>query len=194
MSNFDLSHLFGYKEIVKGDVLLAEPFLEDSNFERSVIMICDDEDEGYVGLIQNKPIPDVVISDFIEDFTGFNAQVFFGGPVDQQLLQYIHTLGDKIENSIKLTDELYWGGDFDQIKTLIKCQMIQPHEIRFYLGYSGWERTQLLDEIKEHAWFIANPKLSILEKSIEDLWKDVLLEKGGIYQVIVNSPTDLRLN
>ncbi len=194
MSKFDFSHLFEYREVKQGDVLLAEPFLEDENFERSVVLICDESKEGYVGLIQNKQVPDVFIGDFVEELAGFEAEVFFGGPVDKHLLQYIHTLGDKIENSIKLTDELYWGGDFEQLKTLINCEMVQKDEIRFFLGYAGWEREQLGKELREHSWLLTTPKLKILKTTLENLWREILLEKGGAYQILANSPSDPRLN
>lgn len=194
MSKFDLSHLFEYREVKNGDVLLAEPFLEDENFERAVVLICDDSEDGYIGLIQNKQVPDVFIGDFVEELAGFEAEVFLGGPVDKHLLQYVHTLGDKIENSIKLTDELYWGGDFEQLKTLISCEMVQKDEIRFFLGYAGWEREQLKKELKEHSWLLTNPKLEILKTTLENLWKEILLEKGGAYQILANSPSDPRLN
>ena len=78
--------------LLKGKVLIAEPFLEDPNFKRTAVMICDHSlEEGTVGFILNRPI-EMRIDEVLEDFPEFDAEVYFGGPVktDTIHLSLIH--------------------------------------------------------------------------------------------------------
>ena len=63
-----------------GQVLIAEPFMVDPYFKRSVVLLCEHHNEGTVGFILNKNI-DMKINDLMSDFPEFEADVFYGGPV-----------------------------------------------------------------------------------------------------------------
>src|SRR4051812_40076623 len=98
------------KEIKAGRLLLSEPFMFDENFKRTVVLVCEhNDDNGTVGLILNKPI-ELGLNDIVEDFPLFDSKVFLGGPVGTDTLQFLHSLGDKIEDSLQLGEGLYWGG------------------------------------------------------------------------------------
>ena len=118
------------QQVKNGQILLAEPFMADPHFRRSAILLCEHGDEGSVGFIMNKPL-DMRIDELVDPFQGF------------ELFK-----GDLIEGSRKVTDGIYWGGDFEQLKALINSELIQPHDIRFFVGYSGWSERQLDDEME----------------------------------------------
>ena len=86
----------------KGRLLVAEPFMEDPNFKRSVILLTGYSQDGVFGFMLNKPI-DLKINNLIKDFPTFNAPVYFGGPVQSDSLFYIHSQGEFIEESIKIS-------------------------------------------------------------------------------------------
>jgi putative transcriptional regulator len=137
------------KELKAGQLLLSEPFMPDENFRRTVVLVCEHTpDNGTVGLIINKPI-NLRLNDIMEDFPAFKGKVFLGGPVGTDTLQFLHSLGNLVEGSVKLAENLYWGGNFEQIKMLMLEEKIKPNDIRFYLGYSGWTVGQLHSELKE---------------------------------------------
>lgn len=183
------------KEIKAGQLLLSEPFMPDENFKRTVVLVCEHSQEnGTVGLIVNKPI-NLRLNDVVEGFPPFNGKVFLGGPVGTDTLQFLHTLGNKVENSIELSPGLYWGGDFEHIKQLMKSGEIQPDGIRFFLGYSGWSANQLQEEMKDNSWIIAPAKSKYIFKSDNTLlWREVMKEMGGLYSTMANYPENPILN
>ena len=122
--------------IRSGQVLIAEPFMLDPYFKRAVVLLCEHHDEGTLGFILNKNI-DMGINDLMSDFPKFDAEIFYGGPVQTDNLHYVHDLGDLLEDSIKIAEGVWWGGDFEQLKFLIGQQVIQPATTRFFVGYSG---------------------------------------------------------
>ncbi|MFN8286122.1 MAG: YqgE/AlgH family protein [Chitinophagales bacterium] len=183
------------KDIKPGSLLLSEPFMFDENFRRTVVLVCEHtEPNGTVGIIVNKPI-DLRLQEVVEDFPQFNGKLFLGGPVGTDTLQFIHSLGDKIEGSIKLSEKLYWGGNFDQLKSLIAEGQVAPYEVNFYLGYSGWSSAQLETELKDNSWIIAQatPK-HIFHSDYSKLWKMVMKEMGGVYNTMAGYPENPMLN
>lgn len=177
-----------------GCLLLAEPFMEDTHFKRSVILLTEYKKEGAFGFTLNKPL-DVTINDVITDFPEFDAPVFMGGPVQPDSLFYIHTQGEAIENSQHITGNLYWAGNFEQLKEMISNQQIFPHEIMFFIGYSGWDFEQLEAEIKEESWLISNLKTNSLnELKHKELWKNTLQKMGNKCAALANFPEDPSMN
>ena len=69
---------------------------------------------------------------------------------------------------------------------------IKPQEILFFTGYSGWEKNQLKEEIKEGSWIIQNINLEILEEPID--WSKLLIEINKEFEVWATAPSDFRLN
>lgn len=183
------------KAITAGSLLLSEPFMFDENFKRTVVLICEHtEDNGTVGLILNKPI-DIRLNDLVEEFPSFSEKIFLGGPVGTDTLQFLHRVGDKIENSIPLSENLFWGGDIEQVKELMTRKEIQPNDIRFFIGYSGWGHEQLIDELKENSWIIAQASSKyVFDFEKDTLWKEVMGNMGGIYNTMSKYPENPALN
>lgn len=184
-------------EIEKGCLLVAEPFMQDPHFRRAVLIICEHSDkDGTIGFIINKPIG-LGITDLIADFPDFEATVQFGGPVEKEsTLHYLHDRGDILEGSIKVAPGIWWGGDFEVLKFLIQNELILPHNIRFYLGYSGWEGGQLREEMAMKSWIKAesDPNYLFRDNRKEDIWEKVLQNKGDQYSVISEMPEFPSLN
>ncbi|MEO8405034.1 MAG: YqgE/AlgH family protein, partial [Chitinophagaceae bacterium] len=121
--------------------------------------------------------------------------VFYGGPVQQDTIHFLHQYPDIIPGGMEVTKGVYWGGDFDKVVELIKTNSIDPGKIRFYIGYSGWGSGQLDDELKEKSWLTveANRKL-IFHHNYEEIWKESLKQLGGDYEMMINFPIDPQLN
>ncbi len=179
----------------KGDLLISEPYLPDPNFERTVILICDQDENGTVGFVLNKEAQ-VGLADVMNDFDGSNISLFVGGPVQQDTLHFIHRSTDLEKESNGISKGIFWGGDYDKVTSMLNTQELDESEIKFFIGYSGWSQGQLLDEMKQKSWIVfrASSLDFIFEKPAEELWKHVLREKGGKFKLISNYPTDPRLN
>jgi putative transcriptional regulator len=191
--------LFNYTndkiEPQKGDLLISEPFLNDPNFVRTVVLLCEHNDEGSFGFVLNKP-SQITIHELIEEVEQRDDTVFVGGPVQQNTLQFIHRNKDLIEGGMEISEGLYWGGNFEQMLTILDGNLIDKNEIKFFVGYSGWASGQLKDELELNSWIIfRNVGVEkIFDTNVESLWKEVLKTMGGKYKIISNFPVDPRLN
>jgi len=179
-------------DITPGSMLVSEPFMEDPNFKRSVVLITENDHTGTLGLVLNRPSI-FKINEVLSNFPKFDAKVYRGGPIGLDMLNFIHSYPDLISKSIHIVDNLYWNGDYNDLKKAIEERKIQPNNIKFFLGYSGWGVGQLKEEMKEHTWIIANNYKNIFKES-QYMWKDVLEKMGGKYKIIANSPENPNLN
>lgn len=178
----------------KGRVLIAEPFLSGSYFNRSVVLLVAFSERGAVGFILNKKV-DISIQDVIPDFPEFDAQVYLGGPVATDSIYFIHKLGNKLPGSIHVLEDLFWGGDFDELKRQITSGLLNPSDIRFFLGYSGWDAGQLERELKEDSWLVNNvDQHTIMRKLDQASWVDFVKKVGHRYTIWENFPENPSLN
>ncbi len=183
------------QHIDTGNILLAEPFMIDPNFKRAVVLICDHtRQDGTVGFVLNKALG-LQITELISEFPAFRSEVFYGGPVQTDSIHYIHNVGDVLDNSTKVVDGVWWGGDFEKLKFLITAQMIKPENIRFFVGYSGWSPNQLNNELKLGSWVISDMHANYLFKSsAKALWQQVMKNKGNHFSVIADMPDGANWN
>lgn len=181
-------------EPFKGSLLAAEPYLGDPNFERSVILLTEHEESGSVGFVINKPL-EVQLDEITRNFPSIDTPVYHGGPVQQDSLFFIHNKGEILPGSNKIVKDLYWGGELEALKDFIENGIIGPDDIRFFLGYSGWDKEQLETELEEKSWIVLDPKaIDILHDSTEEMWKKIFLVAGGDYSLWADSPKDPSLN
>lgn len=177
-------------EITKGKMLVSEPFMLDSHFKRSVVLICDhDKEDGTIGFVLNKSV-DMKINDILASFPDFDANVYYGGPVATDTIHYIHRLGDEIPNSTKVMDGVWFGGDYEELKTLANMGLIESRDIRFFIGYTGWSGGQLKSEILTKSWFLAEGDVNFVfnKKYFKEMWSKVLQHEGGTKAVIGQIP------
>jgi putative transcriptional regulator len=171
----------------KGRVLISEPFLQDTYFKRSLVLLTEHSSEGAVGFVLNKPL-DVKVNDVVNDFPETNATVSIGGPVSTNTIHYLHTLGEVVPNAVHILNNVWWGGDFEFIKSLIEKNEVQPDQIRFFLGYSGWQAGQLETELEQNSWIITEINEGQIMHPNEGLWKDSLNQLGEKYKIWANFP------
>lgn len=179
----------------RGDLLISEPYLPDPNFERTVIFICEHDENGTFGFVLNKKAQ-VVLPDIIEDVGDFNADVFIGGPVQQDTLHFIHRNDDLGKGANEVLPKTYWGGEYERLLELMNMKAVDPTDIRFFVGYSGWAPDQLMDELKAKSWIVLkkpSPEM-IFDWDNQDLWKECLKNMGGKFKLMANYPKDPRLN
>jgi putative transcriptional regulator len=181
--------------IKKGHLLIAEPsILGDLSFNRSVILLADHNAEGSVGFILNKPL-DYSVNDLVPEVDA-TFTIYNGGPVEQDNLYFIHNIPELIPNSVEISNGIFWGGDFEKTRDLINNGSINKDNIRFFLGYTGWDANQLETEMNANSWIVIENsyKNNILKKSSSDFWKEQIMELGGEYLIWSNAPENPMLN
>ena len=170
--------------LATGQLLLAEPFLLDPNFKRSAIALVDVHDEGTVGFVLSQQL-DLRVPMLLHDFPDFDSRVSMGGPVQRDTLHFVHTLGELVDDSIYISGDLYWGGDFAQLTLLIAEGIADHHTVRFFLGYSGWSPGQLEEEMEDKTWVTTDLSEDLIFSTPPDLiWSEAMRRLGNTYTVI----------
>jgi putative transcriptional regulator len=178
----------------KGRVLVSEPYLPDPNFERTIILLCEHNEDGSFGFVLNKPSM-AKISDVMDDLKNFEAPVYIGGPVQQDTLHYLHQCAD-LEDAVEISTGIYWGGNFESLLLKLDTRQLGIDEVKFFLGYSGWSSGQLDEELKADSWIVSshvNREL-IFETEHNEMWQKALKIMGGRFSVYSNYPVDPNLN
>lgn len=178
-----------------GDILLSEPFLDDPYFGRKVVLLCEHNDEGSFGFVLNNFV-DIDVDEVMDELPKLNTRISVGGPVKNGNLYYLHTRKD-IADSIPVVDGVHMGGDFEQIQSMLKEGGLKSHEIRFFIGYSGWSPAQLQEEIRSRSWFVADASQTDIMRTDEEneaFWKRLISDMGDGFTHIANAPNDPSLN
>jgi len=179
----------------QGDFLIATPsVIGDFNFHRSCVLMIDVKESGSVGFIINKKLK-YTLEDLMENIS-IPFPMFYGGPVEQDNLFFVHTLGDLIPKSIQIENNLFWSSDFESALGLLEAGNLAQNQIRFFLGYSGWSEGQLQSEIKENSWVISDSINSDnwMKQNHEEFWKNEMRALGGKYLLWSNAPENPNTN
>jgi len=181
----------------QGSLLISEPFLQESYFQRSVVLLVEHGIEGSLGFVLNKKT-DYLLNSFFPELELYDdIPVYLGGPVSSNRLFFIHSLGESIiPNTLKINDSLYFDGDFEAVKKYIIEGNSIEGKIKFFIGYSGWTKGQLGTEIKENSWLVSqkvNNHIALLAED-ESYWKLSLELLGEKYKAWTKYPKDPHLN
>lgn len=141
--------------IKPGKILLSTPSLQDPNFDKVVIYLAEYNENGALGFVINKIFPRV----FNELAAYKNSKPFTlyqGGPVENESLYFLHRRPSAIEGGTLITDDIYLGGNFDQLVQGINNNAISELDIKLLIGYCGWDEGELETEVAEGSWLLAN--------------------------------------
>ncbi len=181
-------------EPAAGILLIADPFLKDPNFLRTVVFLCEHQDDGSFGFVLNRKYENT-LDELIPELEGHQLPLFYGGPVQADTIHFLHQYPEQIPGGLEVMKGIYWGGDFEKVVEMIKNNEADPSKIRFYIGYSGWSGGQLNEEMTQKSWLTvkATRKIVFL-KNYLDIWKESLRQLGGDYEMMINFPIDPQLN
>ena len=188
---------FKYRNKIKperGRLLISEPFLPDPNFERTVVLLCEHNDEGSFGFVLNKPSI-LKVNEVMEELAELENIVFVGGPVQQDTLHFIHR-NASLANAVEIVERIHWGGAFENLTLLLETRQLAAADIRFFLGYSGWGPGQLDAELEQDSWIVCDYVTDqlLFDTNSEVMWRKALENMGGRFSMYSNYPVDPRLN
>ena len=177
-----------------GVLLIADPFLKDPNFMRTVVLLTEHRDDGTIGFVINRQYENT-LDELLPEVEGHKLPVYYGGPVQMNTIHFLHRYPDKIPGGVEVMKGVYWGGDFDAVVDMINTGQIDADKIRFYIGYSGWSSGQLENEMQEKTWLtVEATRRLIFHEKADEIWKDSLKHLGGDYEMMINFPIDPQLN
>lgn len=178
----------------RGILLIADPFLKDPNFLRTVVFLCEHKEEGSFGFVLNRKYQNT-LDELIPGLDDLKLPVFYGGPVQMDTIHFLHQYPDEIPGGEEVIKGVFWGGDFEKVVEMLKAGVADPDKIRFYIGYSGWSDGQLNTELEEKSWLtVEGTRKLIFHRNYEEIWKDSLKQLGGDYEMMINFPIDPQLN
>jgi putative transcriptional regulator len=178
-----------------GKLLISEPLLQDAYFRRSVVLLIEHSDnEGTIGVMLNKPL-EVTFNQVIKHSPVLETGMYLGGPVATGNVYFLHTLGERIHGSIEISPGLFWGGDIEQVNELIRLNVLNSSNIRFFVGYSGWEPNQLEKELKLNSWAIVKAQAQEIWNSPPgELWNAMVTKLGVSFDFWKKMPEDPGMN
>lgn len=179
--------------VMPGKVLVAEPFLQDKYFGRSVVYLANHDSAGSVGFVLNKRL-DVNVGAVIAELEGIDFPVYCGGPVGERYLYYLHCRKE-IPDSEVVGNGIFYGGDFQTVVKMLREGDLNERDIRFFAGYSGWGRGQLENELESDSWLVGSlSREEIFDMDGRNLWRDTMRGFGNEQAVWANYPVNPGMN
>ena len=179
---------------LRGHLLLDGGKLTGSWFHRTVVLICQHDAEGAFGLVLNRPagahLGEAVVADLPESLK--QLALYVGGPVQPGALSFLHS--DAFVPDASVMPNIDLGHSLDELRELADGYSA-TRRLLIFAGYAGWSAGHLDEELARKAWLThpASPEL-IFAEDPQDLWRHILLRKGGAFRLLAISPDDLSVN
>ena len=169
--------------INQGDLLLADPSLRDSIFDKSVILLAQHSHEGAFGLILNQPT-DKTVGDYLKDESLSSLSrlpVHVGGPVAREHLTFAAfwlSPQNELRFSVRISAE-------DAIERSKQSGVV----VRAFTGYSGWTAGQLEEELERNSWVPSSAPENFLGMAHDEtLWGDTLNGLSAFHRLLAMCP------
>ena len=178
---------------MRGQLLIAGATLPDPNFARTVVLVCEHNDEGALGLVLNRP-GELLVGEAapeLVELAGDDAVIGAGGPVQPEALLVLAEFEDPAQAGIHVTGPVGLVGDGSDIDELVA----NTRRARVFAGYAGWGPGQLDAELERDDWFVAPAGIDdIFNPDADELWGRVLSRKGAHFALVARIPIDPSVN
>ncbi|MFZ5863087.1 MAG: YqgE/AlgH family protein [Nitrospirota bacterium] len=194
----------------KGTLLIAGPGLYDPNFRQSVILLCEHNDRGSMGLVINRPT-ELVLTEAVHQLSGTDRDdvIYSGGPVQPDHLLILIRSDAAPPSSHHVFGDVYLGTDLPTLKSLLDPNTAreaapdaaEPHPMptesafRGYAGYAGWSQGQLDAEMATDSWIVAPADSKwIFDADPKIVWPELMRALGPRHAKYATMPRDPGLN
>ena len=178
---------------MRGQLLIAGATLPDPNFARTVVLVCEHNEDGALGLVLNRA-GDLLVDESapeLAELTGADAMIDIGGPVQPDALLVLAEFEDLSLAGIRVVGNVGLVGDGSETEDLVEATA----RVRVFAGYAGWGPGQLDDELEREDWFVAPAGVDdIFNPDADELWGRVLARKGGHFALVARMPIDPSVN
>ena len=206
-------------DLSPGTILIADPFLNDPNFERTVLLLLHaDTEEGHMGLVLNKRTGDGILPhhDAVTDFLAIRAGIDImkaeqglptglplwrsGGPVETEEWFMLKLCYEPHDHAFSEINFIQLGeGDEEGVEDLLRHNALaDPKDqdlLLFFAGYAGWTPGQLESELQSKSWILYSGGFDWINHIHEpDLWTVLLKSMGGEHAMMASFPRHPMLN
>lgn len=175
--------------------MVAAPNLVDPNFARTVVLLCEHNADGALGLVVNRP-SETLLEEVMPGLPGAESHsepIREGGPVGREGLFILHD--DPAAGGELVTGSVRFAADLEVLESLLSREGESRPRFRLFSGYAGWGGGQLEFEMSQNSWFIADAwTRGVLEARGADAWGGTLRRMGGRYALLAQRPIDPELN
>jgi putative transcriptional regulator len=180
-----------------GTFLIANPTLGDPNFVRTVVLLCEHNDKGSMGLVINRP-SEIRLVDALGDASPLPPPeeiLYLGGPVQRDALLVLHRAAKAIPGAQAIRDGISLGGDMQTLLDLLASKRQTGDRVRVYAGYAGWGEGQLDEELGTGSWIVCPAKGHfVFDAEPDTLWEEIIRSLGSEYAYLMSMPVDPRVN
>jgi putative transcriptional regulator len=171
-------------------LLLSMPQLDDPNFRRSVVLLCQHTADGAWGLVLNRPTGTaasqaVHLDPPVSPDNGL--ELWAGGPVEPE--RGCLLLGEDPDDveSVQICHGIYISGSASLLRRLLERE--RPPRTRLLMGYAGWGPGQLDAELRESAWLITQIELDLIfDVPPAEMWETAIRRLGAEPGTLQMSP------
>ncbi len=173
----------------KGIFLVAKPGMQDPRFQRTVVLLLAHSDQGTLGVIINRPT-EILLSRVLPNLqipVADEHTLFFGGPVGMDMLIFLMRSSAPPKHGSQVMTDVYYSADRETLEELLKQRQDQ-HQLRLYLGHSGWAPGQLATEIARGDWLLARASsVTVFQKDLPTIWPQLIEQRPGPEMLIKNT-------
>ena len=156
-----------------GNVIISTALLNDTNFEKVVIVIAEHNEKGTIGYIINQQF-DRRFNELEEFKHALPIPLYIGGPSQMDKIYFMHRKPAFIEGGELIGGNVYMNGDFKTAVQLVNSGTLAINDIKLYIGYCGWDVQQLEEEIAEGSWLITTASADLVfSDNIDTMWDDL---------------------
>ena len=179
---------------LQGQLLLDGGKLQGSFFHRTVVLICQHDEEGAFGLVLNRASESKVGQALVANLSDTLKELplFVGGPVQPGSLSFLHAEGVAAEGNVM--NNLSLGHSLDALMDLSES-FSDSQKVKMFAGYAGWSAGQLDQEMARNDWLVHPATLELVfHPDPSMLWKVILRKKDDKLRLLAESPEDLSWN
>lgn len=180
----------------KGIFLVADPKLRDPNFSQTVVLLCEHNDEGTLGVVVNRPTS-LRLSEAIPKIDGTQSTadvIYSGGPVQPDHIMTLYRAEEKVPEAEHVADGMYLGGSLSILEEMLASSS-STNSIRAYVGYAGWGSNQLEFELGESSWkLVPADQKFVFDMEPARVWSTLLASLGEEYSIYARMPADPSMN
>jgi len=177
---------------LKGQLLLDSGQLNGSFFQRTVVLICQHDAEGALGLVLNRSsgnkLGEMLVADVPDELK--DETLYLGGPVQLSALSFLHS--DNFLPQASVMPNLDLGHSLDSLVEIGES-FSTTKKVKMFAGYAGWSPGQLEDEMLRKAWLTHPASLDLVfDTNPDHLWQMILRQKGLKYRLLPTCPRTSR--
>lgn len=171
-------------------LLISMPQLDDPNFARSVVLLCNFGPDGAFGLVVNRPMSQPA-NEVIETVPAMPIRddvfLYTGGPVPSRTAWVLTSRSTFDTEAVEIADGVFLSQSADALREAL--QSPPARDVRVMVGYAGWQPGQLDAELAQASWLLAPVGADLIfDSAPERMWDDAIQRLGADPAHLMGSP------